>query len=269
MNNLSCDNGERTLLWVSATPGSFTPDSLKGWHRVDLVGFPGVILSGITPSADYTVIFEATCNSTLDYDPVIHARAIWSHFQRVPDRLVALVAPSLEVPVATQHAIACEVGKALGGARIDVVTVAEHWSARSEEKMRKGPSEDDDQQSFTALDEALEIVAGQKRGAPVDPEAVNFVYAYTTNVRQRTPFRFTRLQREILRVMASGIRPTTAVLAKELYTSKNRVNDSITELVDALVPRAVGEKEVRDSHGRLYWLVYRYGVWIRLVNGRR
>lgn len=261
----------RTLLWISvisATSDSFRPESLTGWHRVDLAGQAAVIPASVPPSARFSVIFEATCNSALNYDPVIHARAVRSHFNRAPDALVALVAPSLEVPVATQHAIAYEVGKALGDSRVDVVTTAERWSPQSARKIIKAEA-DGGRQANTALDEALEIVAGRKRGNQVDREAATFAYAYTTDVRRRDPFRCTRLQREILHEVAvGGIKPTTAAIAGALRVGQNKVNDSIVELVDALVPRAAGERERRDSHERLYWLIHHYGVWIRLVEGR-
>jgi hypothetical protein len=256
--------GDRILLWVSATSASFTPESLKGWNRVELVGLSEVIPGRIAPADTYTVIFESTCNSVLNYDPVILARTIWSHFNRAPD---ALVAPSLEVPVATQQAIACEVGQTLGGARVDVVTIAERSSPQSVKKLGKDPA-DEGQETATALDEALEIAAGKKRGKPVDEEAAAFVYAYTSAVRRRTPFRCTPLQRRILQAVAYGIRPTTPEIARAVFAAENKVNDGIADLVDALVPRAAGERERRDSHGRLYWLVHRYGVWIRLVDRR-
>ena len=197
----------------------------------------------------------------------MHARAVWSHFKHTPDALVALVAPSLEVPVATQQAIAYEIGNVLGTSRVDVVAIAEHWSSQSDRKIRKAEA-DSGHEDDTALDEALEIVAGKKRGKQVDAGAAAFVYAYTTRTGRRTPFRCTPLQRRILREVAFGIRPTTYAIAAAVYTTENKVNESIANLVDALVPRAAGERERRDSRERLYWLMHHYGVWIRLVDGR-
>jgi hypothetical protein len=223
----------------------------------------------LAPSTGYSVIFEATCNTALNYDPVIHARAIWSHFNRGPDALVALVAPSLEVPVATQHAIAYEVGMVLGGSRVNVVTIAERWSPQSISKIRKTEDRADGEEEATALDEALEIVAGKKRGKQVDREAEAFAYAYTTRVKQRRdPFRFSPLQREILREVAFGSSSVTSEIAKALRRGENKVNDSITEIADVFVPRAAGEPDRRDSRERLHRLTYHYGVWIRLVDGR-
>ena len=218
------------------------------------------------------MLFEATCNSMLNYDPVVRARTVWSRFKRTPDVLVALVSPSLEVPVATQHAIAYEVRETLNSSRVDVVTVAERWSSQSERKVRKAESGDlpgDPQGNSTALDEALEIVAGKRHGQRLDKAAEAFAYAYTSRTGRRTPWRCTRLQREILHLVASGaITPTTSAIAHALYTSEREVGESISELVNALAPRTLGGPELRDSRERLYWLMHHYGVWIRLVDRR-
>jgi hypothetical protein len=260
-------NSDRLLLWIAAS-NAYVPVALRGWRRIDLAGMETIIPDDATSAAGYSVIFEATCNSMLNFDPVIQAWAVRSQFGRVPDRLVALVAPSLEVPVAAQHAIAYEAGEALGSQRVDVVTIAEHWSPQSDRKMAKAKG-DSNSRSATALDEALDIVAGKKRGEKVNEAAVAFAYAYTSRAGRRTPFRCTPLQRRILSVVASGaITPTTSAISDAVYASEKKVNESIADLVDALVPRAGGRPEMRDSRERLYWLMHHYGVWIRLVDGR-
>jgi hypothetical protein len=204
-----------------------------------------------------------------DYDPVIQTRSVRAHFNHRPEAAVAVVAPSLEVPVASQHAIAYETFQTLGSARFDIVTSAKRWSPQSDNKIRKlesagGPRE------LTALDDALEIALGKRSGIPVDEAAAAVVYACTSRATRRTPFRCTPLQRQILRVLASGeIPPTTSAIADAVYARENRVYDSITELADALVPRGVGEPDRRDSRERLYLLLHRYGVWIRLVDERQ
>lgn len=259
--------GDRGLLWIAAT-SFFTPDVPAGWRLIDLAGEPEAILGSIAPPDGYSVVFEATFNSRLQYDPVIRARAVWEHFQRAPDALVGVVAPSLEVPVATQHAIAHETGLVLGGSRVGVVTITEQWSPQSDSKMRKSESTSD-RRYPTGLDKALEIAAGKGRGGQVDQTAAAFVYAYTSRKARRTPFRCTPLQRRILQVVASGaIVPTTFAIAGAVYAAEKKVSESIAELVDALAPRAAGEPESRDGHQRLYWLVHRYGAWIRMVDGR-
>lgn len=263
--------GGRALLWIAAND-NLLPSTLTGWQRFNLAD-----ISGISPGQQaypngYVVLFEATCNSTLKYDPVVQARAVWSRSGRAPDVLVALVAPSLEIPVAAQHAIAHEVGIALHSPRVDVVTVTEQWTKQSEQKRRKadtGSSPDYHDGSSSALAEALDIVAGRKRGKRVDKAAENFVYAYSSRAARRTPFRCTRLQREILHVVASGaIAPTTSAIARSVYAAERKVDAAISELVTELAPRAAGEPELRDSRERLYWLMHHYGVWIRLVDGR-
>jgi hypothetical protein len=271
VSNATRTEDDRTLLWIAAR-AEYIPTNLADGLRVDPVGPSGIIAGNATSSVRYSILFEATCNSMLDYDPVVRAQAIWSRFKLAPDALVALVAPSLEVPVATQHAIAYEVREALHSSQVDVVTVAERWSSQSERKIHKAESSDmpdDSQGSFTALSEAVEIVVGKRHGQRLDKSAEAFAYAYTSRAGRRTPWRCTRLQREILHLMASGaIAPTTSAMAQALYTSEREVGESISELVNALAPRAQGEPELRDSRERLYWLMHHYGVWIRLVDRR-
>lgn len=271
MADVTRTEDDHTLLWVAAS-AEYIPANLADDQRVDFVGTSGIIPDNATLPVRYSMLFEATCNSMLNYDPVVRARAVWSRFKRTPDVLVALVSPSLEVPVATQHAIAYEVRETLNSSRVDVVTVAERWSSQSERKVRKAESGDlpgDPQGNSTALDEALEIVAGKRHGQRLDKAAEAFAYAYTSRTGRRTPWRCTRLQREILHLVASGaITPTTSAIAHALYTSEREVGESISELVNALAPRTLGGPELRDSRERLYWLMHHYGVWIRLVDGR-
>jgi len=262
---------ERALIWVHATE-FFSPNAPDGWKLVNFAGTLGRVPEFVPPSAGYSVIFEATFNSMLGYDPVIQARALWEHFKRVPDALVAVVAPNLEVPVATQHAVAHEVGVALGHARVHVVTQTERWTAQSDRKMRKalpGSLSANGPRGVTGIDEAVEIVVGRRSGARVEQAAVDFVYAYTSRASRRTPFRCTSLQRSILQMVAAGdIVPSTSVLARAARTTDKEVNESIAELVAMLVPRGAGEPDARDGHQRLFWLVRRYGPWILLVDGR-
>jgi hypothetical protein len=112
-------------------------------------------------------------------------------------------------------------------------------------------------------------VVGRGRGGPVDPVAAAFVYAYTARAARQPPFRCNPTQHRILQVVASGlIVPTTSAIAIAVRTTEKKVNENIADLVDALAPRAAGEPESRDSFHRMYWLMHRYGAWIRLVDGR-
>jgi hypothetical protein len=260
--------GDRSLLWIAAGSSQLIPQALRPWQKAELVGLLGTIPGTENLAGRYSVIFEATCNSVLNYDPFISVQAVRARFEGPPLALVAIVAPSLEVPVASQHAIAHEVGLLLGSPRVDVVAIDDRWSAQSESKVRKG---DDDHgvENSTALDLALEIAMGRKTGRPVDPAAESFVYAYYSRAKVRTPFRCTPLQREILHVVASGaFVPGTAAIASAVFSSEKKVSDSIGELVNQFVPRSPGEPGQRDGRERLFWLLHHYGVWIRLANGR-
>jgi hypothetical protein len=260
--------GDRSLLWIAASSSYLIPGALRPWQKVDLVGIPGTIPGAEKLAGRYSVIFEAICNSMLNYDPLIPAQAVRAHFGGAPVALVAIVAPSLEVPVASQHAIACEVGVILGSPRVDVVSIDDLWSSQSASKMRKG-DDDNGAENSTALDLALEIAVGRKIGQPVDAVAAAFVYAYQSKSRIRTPFRCTPMQREILRVMASGaFAPTTAAIARAVFTTEKKVNQSVCELATQFAPRSPGEPDLRDSLQRLYWLVQHYGVWIQLADRR-
>jgi hypothetical protein len=272
MHDVTQDGGDdRSLLWIAAT-NSFIPAALRDWRHVGLVGIAGVIPESVAPSVGYSLIFEATCNSMLKYDPVLAARSVWTHFEHAPVALVAVVAPSLEIPVATQHAIACEVGQVLCSPRVDVVTVTERWSPQSDRKIRKADAKGRSynvREDPTGLDEALEIAAGKKQGMQVDAAAAAFVYAYTSRSGRRKPFRCTPLQRSILRVVAFGeIVATTSAIARAVHSTEKKVSEGIAELVEVFVPRSAGEPESRDGHHRLHWLVNRYGPWIRLLEGR-
>jgi hypothetical protein len=269
---------DRALFWIAAMDRYYTPAALTGWQRVDLDETPEIIAPDATVPGSYSVLFEATCNSMLNYDPVVQAKVLYARFQRPPDVLVALVAESPEVHVDAQHAIAYEVGHALRSPRVDVVTVSLRWSEQSEQKVRKAQGDSpagDGEGNPSALDEALEIVAGKKRGHEVKKAAARFVYAYLTNKRGDDQWHCDKLQRGILSVMASRKLEThtTAAIAEVLHTTERRVGNSITELIDGLFPdemgRALGVSRARDSRARLYSLMHNYGVWIRLVDARQ
>jgi hypothetical protein len=130
------ETGDRQLLWIAAS-SFYMPEAPPGWRLVDLAGNSEINSRGVASASRYSVVFEATFNSRLDYDPVLQTRAVRQFFTRAPDTLVAVVAPSLEVPVDTQHAIACEAGLVLGSPRVDIVTITEQWSQESVGKMRK------------------------------------------------------------------------------------------------------------------------------------
>ena len=259
---------DRALLWVAATD-SFVPAALREWQRINLDdAIQGSQPTLSVPPSGYSVIFEATCNSALNYDPVVEARAVRAYFRRSPDVLVAVVAPTLEVPVAAQHAIAYEAFQAMGSRRLDVVTAVARQSPQTVSKLRKARTTGT-QRDWTALDDALEIARGRKSGDQADQTARTLVYAYTSRARLRNPFRCTPLQKEILHVLAlAEIPPTTSAIAKKVYRTENKVYDAISELADALVPHGAGEQDRRDSRERLYWLTQNYGVWIRLVDQR-
>ena len=259
---------DRVLLWVAATD-LFVPAAMRQWERINVDEETWESpLPPSAPSAGYSMIFEATCNSALNYDPVVQAQAIRAYFRRNPDMLVAVVAPTLEVPVAAQHAIAYEAYQTMGSRRLEVVTAAARASAQTANKIRKA-STTETHRDWTALDEALEIARGRKSGNEVDQTAKDLVYAYTSNARRREPFRCTPLQKEILSVLAlAEFPPTTSGIANKLHRAENKVYDAISELADALVPHSAGEHDRRDARERLYWLAHHYGVWIRLADQR-
>ena len=93
----------RMLLWVAATD-SFVPASMKDWVPISLDD-TAAQENRTALHSSYSVIFEATCNSMLNYDPIIEAQAIQRYFGHCPDVLVAVVAPTLEVPIGAQHAL--------------------------------------------------------------------------------------------------------------------------------------------------------------------
>ena len=259
---------DRPLLWVAATD-TFVPAAMRKWQRVNLneaIPESQPALSALPTG--YSMIFEATCNSALDYDPVVQVRAARAYFGRSPDLLVAVVAPTLEVPVPAQHAIAYEAFLATGSRRLDIVTAAGRQSLQTANKLRKVGTTDT-QRDWTALDDALEIALGKKSGDQVNQTAKTLVYAYTTNVRRRVPFRCSPLQKKILLMLAlAEIAPTTPAIAGKFYSGENKVYDAISELADELVPHGIGEQDRRDSRERLFWLMQNYGVWIRLLNQR-
>ena len=193
MRNTTRQNADgRTLLWIAAS-GSFMPEALKNWGKVSLSGISGLISEDGATGRAYSLIFEATCNSRMDYDPARAAGAVLARFGRPPAALVALVAPSLEVPVLAQHAIGCEVRQILGSQRVQVVTVNDRPSPVSASKLRKERT-DSVPRFATGLDEALAIASGIRRGSSVDPAADAFVYAYTSKAfRRHDPFRSSAL----------------------------------------------------------------------------
>jgi hypothetical protein len=189
--------------------------------------------------------------------------------------LVALVAPTLEVPVLSQHAIASEIRQILHGhsgreQRVHVVTVDDEPSVGSASKLRKEPAGSVPRDA-TGLDEALAIASGVKRGASVDPYADAFVYAYISEAPRRDPFRCSPVQRDILSALASGtVVSTSSALARAVHTTPKEVNKRIAELADALAPRLPGDPDAaRDGHERVHLLVHHYGPWIRLRDSRR
>jgi hypothetical protein len=257
----------RTLLWVAATD-SFVPASMKKWQPINLNDSTAQ-KDQTAPSSGYAVIFEATCNSMLNYDPIMELRAVHRYFGCSPDMLVAVVAPTLEVPIGAQHAIAYEASRAIGSPRLEVVTATPRQSLQTPIKLRKAKVSAT-LRDWTALDEALAIARGAKRGTEADQTARNLVYAYISRTRSRDPFRCTSLQREILRVLAlAEFPPTASAIAGILNRAEGKVHAAFTELADALVPHGVGEPDRRDSRERLYWLTQNYGVWIRLVDQRQ
>ncbi|MEU1959370.1 hypothetical protein [Nocardia sp. NPDC019304] len=264
---------EHVLFWLAATE-FFVPKVESGWRRVDLVApSGGAARSALPVRTHYSVVFEATFDSRLRYDPVVEARAIRGQLDRPPDVAVAVVAPTLEVSVATQHAIAYETGLELGATDIRVVTLSERRSKLSDRKLRKLESPEAGrgtaEPATMAIERALEIVAGRADGERVDRTAAAFVYAYVSRRPRRSPFRCTPLQRSILQVVAAGsIVPTTAAIAGAVYSTEKKVSESIAELVAQLVPPTADGDRARDGHQRLYWLMHRYGAWIRLVDGR-
>jgi hypothetical protein len=210
----------------------------------------------------------------MNYDPARAAAGTRELFGRAPATLVALVAPALEVPVLSQHAIACEVRDILGSQRVHVVTIDDRPSPASFSKLDK-------EQSFSAprdatgLDEALAIASGAKRGASVDPDAHAFVYAYLSDTFKRhDPFHFSALQRTILQAIASGaVVPTTRALATAGGTTAKEVNEAVKEVaVEIAIPGELappGESNARDGLDRVHLLVHHYGAWLRLVQSRR
>jgi len=259
------DHG-RGMLWIAATD-SFVPAAMMKWQPISLD--PPTVREGRpVPSSGYSVIFEATCNSVLNYDPIVEIRAVRAYFGQRPDVLVAVVAPTLEVPIGAQHAIACDAGQAIGSTRLDVVTAANRQSAQTRSKLRKARVSAT-ARDWTALDDALAIACGLKRGVEPDRTARTLVCAYTSTRGSRDPFRCNTLQREILGALAwAEFPPTVSATARTLNRGEGKVSTAFTELADALVPHGAGEADRRDSRERLYWLVQNYGVWIRLADQR-
>ncbi|MGV9679792.1 hypothetical protein ACWDSJ_31315 [Nocardia sp. NPDC003482] len=197
------------------------------------------------------VVFESSFDSRSRFDPVPVARALRARLPRPPRLAVAMVAPTLEIPAATQHALAYETGLALDVPDVRVVTAS------------------DARRYGDGAERALAVVEGETPGQDVDPIAAAFAHAYLSRQQRRIPFRCTPLQRRILDVVAAGtIVPTTAAIAAAVYSTEKKVSESIAELVAEFCPGRADGTGLRDGHQRLYWLMHRFGAWLRLVNGR-
>lgn len=239
----------------------------SGWSLVDYG--PTVIVDSVASQVmdGYSILFEATWNDRLGYDPVVLARAL-SAMAPSPHAAVAIVSPTLAISAETQHALAFEVGQALG-VTIRVVSQVVSQSPQSISKAKKQDTSSG-REPLSTLHMAMEAILGRHAGEPVDSLASTVAYAYTSTQRRREPFRCTPLQRQILQVVATGeIVSSTAGLAASIGYPEKKVSESITELVDALdVPRAEGNPNARDSHARLSWLMQRFALWIKIVDQR-
>lgn len=264
-----------TLVWMAATAGPqdvvfpklARPLVPPGWSLIDYG--PTVVVDSFASqvSGGYFILFEATWNDQLGYDPVVLARALSVMAPR-PRAAIAIVSPTLAVSAETQHALAFEVGQALG-VTIRVVSQVVSQSPQSDSKAKKQDTSSG-KEPPSALHMAMEAILGRHAGEPVDSLASAVAYAYTSTQRRRDPFRCTPLQRRILQVVAAGeIVSSTGGLAASIGYAEKKVSESIAELVDALdVPRAEGNPSARDSHARLSWLMQRFTLWIRLVDQR-
>lgn len=265
-----------TLVWMAATAGPqevifpmlARPLVPAGWSLIDYGPTSVVDSLACELAGGYSILFEATWNHQLGYDPVVLARALSALAPR-PRTAVAIVSPTLAVSAETQHALAFEVGQALGVA-IRVVSQALGQSPQTASKEKKQDTSSE-KEPPSALQLAMDAILGRQVGEPIDSLASAVAYAYTTTQRRRDPFRCTPLQRRILQVVAAGeIVSSTGGIAASIGYAEKKVSESIAELVDALgVPRAEGKPSGRDSHARLSWLMQRFILWIRLVDQRQ
>ncbi|MFC8045104.1 hypothetical protein [Nocardia sp. NPDC057353] len=256
------------LVWI-ATADDFRPEVPDGRTRIDLVAPSGT--RQVPPEwigKSYAVIFEASFDAARGFDPVVEAHAVRAAMGRSPEVAVAVVAPTLPVHPLTQHALAYEVGAALNAGTVAAVLLDEPKPPTDGGPVREKVSANGVRPRPTGFERAVEIALGRAAGEPLDGDAVRFAYAYLSRARCRSPFRCTPLQRTILQIVAAGeIVPTTSAIAQKSFAQEKKVREAILDLTDNLAPTH-GSGADRDSNQRLYWLMHRYGSWIRLAGLR-